>query len=100
MGFAGARLADQQDRFGTGDVLPFSKRPELGGCNARAVELEFVQRLHPRQPRLMQQARNRPALALLHLGRQQRLEVADMGLPLAGRGIRQAGELAADRRHA
>jgi hypothetical protein len=48
----------------------------------------------------MQQAGERPALALLHLGRQQRLEIADMGLTLPGRSLGQAGELAADRRHA
>ncbi|WP_158805756.1 hypothetical protein [Acidisoma sp. L85] len=39
-------------------------------------------------------------LSLLHLRRQQRLEVAGMGLPLAGGGLRQAYELPADRRHA
>jgi hypothetical protein len=47
----------------------------------------------------MQQAGDRPALAFLHLGRQQRLEIADMGLTLAGSGLGQPGELAADRRH-
>jgi hypothetical protein len=41
-----------------------------------------------------------PALALLHLGRQQRLEITDMGLTLPGCGLGQPGELAADRRHA
>ena len=98
--FVRASLADQQDRLGAGHVLALRQRPELSGRDAGAVELEFVQRLHPRQPRLMQQARNRPALTLLHLGRQQRLEVADMALPLADGGIREASELAADRRHA
>ena len=48
----------------------------------------------------MRQPREGPALTLLHLGRQQRLEVADVGLPLPHRGLGQAGELTADSRHA
>jgi hypothetical protein len=72
----------------------------LGGRNTGPVELEIVQRLHPRQPRLMQQTRNRAALALFHLGRQQRLEIADMRLAFADGGVCQPRELAANRRHA
>ena len=45
----------------------------------------------------MQQAGDGAALALLHLGRQQRLEVADVALPLPGGRFGQPGELAADR---
>ena len=92
-------LADQQDRLGLGHVIALGQRAQLRGRDAGAVELERFQRLHPRQPRLVQQPRDRAALALLHLGRQQRLEVADMGLSLAGGGLGQPGELAADRRH-
>ncbi len=42
----------------------------------------------------MQQARDRPDLTLLHLGAEQRLDVADLGLSLARGGLRQPGELA------
>jgi hypothetical protein len=67
---------------------------------AETVELERLERLHPRQSGFMQQARDRPALALLHLGRQQRFEIAEMGLLLPHGSLRQAVELAADGRHA
>ena len=100
MGFACASLAEQQDRFGTGQIPALGQRAQLRRRHAGPVELERVERLHPRQARLLQQPRDRPALALLHLGRQQRLEIADMGLPLPGGGLGQAGELAADCRHA
>ena len=48
----------------------------------------------------MQHADDRPAFALLYLGRQQRLKIAGMGLPCLGGFVRQAHELTADRRHA
>ena len=48
----------------------------------------------------MQQTGNRPALTLLHLGGQQRLEVADMRMSLAGGSLSQARKLTADRGHA
>jgi hypothetical protein len=48
----------------------------------------------------MQQPGNRAALTFFHLAGQQGFEIADMGLPFPGRGIRQAGKLTADRRHA
>ena len=100
MGFAGTGLTHQQDRFGLGHIIALGERAQLGGRDAGAIELERIQGLHPRQLRLMQQPGDRSALALLHLGRQQRLEIANMGLALPGRGLGQTGELAADRRHA
>jgi hypothetical protein len=72
----------------------------LSGRDAETIKFERIQGLHPRQLRFMQQPGDSPALALLHLGRQQCLEIADMGLTLPGRGFGQPGELAADRRHA
>jgi len=90
----------KQDRFGAGHVVALGQRAQLGGRDGGAVELERVQRLHPRQTRFMQHAGDRPAFALLHLGRQQCFEVADMGLPCPGSLVGQARELAADRRHA
>src|SRR5918993_1144323 len=73
---------------------------QLRGRDAGAVELERLERLHPRQPGVVQQARDRPALALLYLGRQQGFEIAWMGLLFPDGGLRQAAELAADRRQA
>jgi hypothetical protein len=100
MGLAGARLADQQDRLGAGDVIALRQRAQLARRDAGSLEFEPVERLHPRQPGLLQQARDRSGLTLLHLGAEQRLEVADMGLSLARGGLRQPRELAADHRGA
>ena len=47
----------------------------------------------------MQQPGDGAALPLLHLGRQQRLEVTQMGLVFSRGGIGQTGELRADRWH-
>ena len=87
----------QPGRFpiiGAGE-LPFLMSDAKGG----SVGLDAWY-LHPRQLRFMQQPSDGPALALLHLGRQQRLEITDMGLTLPGSRLGQSGELAADRRHA
>jgi hypothetical protein len=67
--------------------------------DAGAIELERLQRLHSRQSRLVQQPGDRSALAFLHLGRQQRFEIAEMGLALAAGCFRQTSELRADRRY-
>ena len=48
----------------------------------------------------MQQTGNSPALTLLHLGGQQRLEIADMVVSLSGGGFGQPCKLAADGGHA
>ena len=64
------------------------------------VELERVQRLHPRQPCFMQHPGDGAAFALLHLSRWHRFEVAHMGLALPCGFVGEACELAADRRQA
>ena len=99
MGLSRPRLANQQDRLRLGDVIALRQRAQLASRDAGAIELERLQRLHPRQSRLVQQAGDRAALAFLHLGRQQRLEVAEMGLALAAGRLGQTRELRADRRY-
>jgi hypothetical protein len=47
----------------------------------------------------VQQTGDSAALAFLHLGREQGLEVADMGLPLAHRRLGQTREPTADGGH-
>jgi hypothetical protein len=51
-------------------------------------------------PRTVQQARDGAAFAFFHLRGQQSLEVADVGLSLAGGRLGQAQELGADGGHA
>jgi hypothetical protein len=78
MGLSRPGLADQQNRLCLGHVIAFGQRAQLRGRDAGTVEFERIQRLHPRQSRLVKQPSNGPALPLLHLSRQQRFEVADM----------------------
>ena len=81
MGFASIGLTHQQDRFGLGYIVAFRQRMQLGGRDAGTIEFECIQRLHPRQFRLMQQAADCSALALLYLGREKLVGAEVIGGP-------------------
>ena len=100
MRLAGSCLAHQQDRRRPADVTAFGEVSDLPGRDAGAFNLNRIQRRHARPPGLMQSPCDGPARAFRPLRSQQGFAVADMGSPFPRRGLRQAGELTANRRHA
>jgi hypothetical protein len=95
MGFAGARFADQHHRLRPPDIAARGKDPRR---RHRGVsEVELGQGLDPGQTGFLDPAHHRLALALLDLGRQQRIEILDVAMPLTDR--RQRFELPGNRRH-
>ena len=98
MGLAGAGFADQQHRLGAGDVAAGS---EIGDARRRhrgLGEVELLQGLQPWQLGLLDPPQHGLALALVDLGAEQGVEVADMAVAFAGRRLRQALVLRRDRR--
>jgi hypothetical protein len=86
MGLARATVADQDDRFGARNVVAVSERPDLGGRDlGRLAEVKLIERLQSRQMRLLQAPRDRMALTLVDFGREQRVQIPEMRVPLAHR---------------
>ena len=84
MGFARPRIADEHDRLGAFDVAALGQFAHPRRRDQRRLaEVELVQGFDVRQVRLFDATIDGAPLALLEFGRQQRLEVAKIRLPLA-----------------
>ena len=93
MGFAGAAVADEDDRFGFGDVVALGQFMDLLSRDPGvAREVELLQGLHPRQTSFADAPLDQPLFAILEFGLQQRFEIAEVGAPFAHRLL---GELRA-----
>src|ERR1019366_6978972 len=66
----------------------------------RLVEVKLLQRLHPRQARVMNALLHRVPVALFGFHRQQRLQIANVVALLLPRLLRQRDEVRADHRDA
>ena len=76
-----------------------SQVAHLRGRDIRRLRvIEFFQRLHPRQMRLLNTAPDGVPLPLFHLGRQQRLQIAEVCLLFPYSLLRQRAELRSYRR--
>jgi hypothetical protein len=97
MGFARARFADQHHRLRPPDIAARGKVRDPRRRHRGVSEVELGQGLDPGQTGFLDPAHHRLALALLDLGRQQRIEILDVAMPLTDR--RQRLELPGNRRH-
>ena len=83
MRFAGATIADQDDRFGAFDVAALSQLVDPGCMDMGSLaEVELLQGFHPRQASLLNPSGNRVAFTLFQLDRQQRFQIAQVSLSL------------------
>jgi hypothetical protein len=93
MGFAGATVADQDDRFGLGDVVALGQFMDLLRRDSGvAREVEFLKGFHPRQTSFADAPLDQSLFAILEFRLQQRFEIAEVGAPFTHRLL---GELRA-----
>ncbi len=99
MGLAGPGLADEHDRLRPLDVAALGQRLDLGGRDAwRLAEVELVERLDPWQVGILESPGDGVPLALLQLGLEERVEVAQVAVMLALGLLGETGTLPADGR--
>ena len=100
MRLARAALADQHHRLGSCNVSAFGKFANLRRWYLRRPrEVEFLQRLHPRQLGIVQPVRDGVPVALFTLHRQQRFQITDVAAIFFHRLFRQTHKVRAHHRH-
>jgi hypothetical protein len=94
---ARATIPDRNHRFGAIAIAAISQGPDLRRINLRRfAEVELLQSLDARKACAAQPIVNRVLVALFHLHRQQRFQIADMTPLLTHRLFRQGYEVRAD----
>jgi len=99
MGLAGARFADQHHRLRPPDVAACGKVGDPRRRHRGLLEVELGQGLDPGQMGFLDPTHHSLALTLLNLGRQQRIEILDVAVPLPDGRLGQRLELPGNRRH-
>src|SRR5262249_13032485 len=98
MSLAGTAVADEHDRLGALYVAALGQFTEPGRRDRRRLaEVELVQGLDPRQVGLLDASFDGPPLAILQLGREECLQIAQVWLALAFGLLGQRPALAGDR---
>ena len=80
MSFAGAAVADKNDRLRFGEVIASGQFVDLLGRDLGITrEVELLQGLHARQTGFAKAPLDQPLVAFFEFGLQQRFEIAEMG---------------------
>jgi hypothetical protein len=95
--FFRCRFAHQKHGFGAFQIAAFGQGSEARGRDVgRLRKVEFLQRLHPGQVRILEPQFDRAPFALFDLGLEQRFQVMEMGVVLLPGFFGEGCELGAD----